>query len=65
MKNLKKMSRKELVTINGAVSNCNGCPPGGFGPGGVAEGYDYSCEDYFTIPSRCRTCVFVSSVCFE
>jgi hypothetical protein len=60
------MSRKELLTINGAVSNCNTCPKGGCGPGGPAAGYDYSCEDYFVmVPGRCRTCVIVSSECFQ
>ncbi|KXH85696.1 hypothetical protein [Chryseobacterium kwangjuense] len=65
MKNLKKMTRKDLGMINGAVSNCNGCPKGGYGPGGTSAGYDFSCEDYHVLPGRCKSCVFVSSECLQ
>jgi len=65
MKNLKKMSREKLGKINGGVSNCSGCPTGGFGPGGPSGGFDYSCEDYNVLLSRCKSCVFVSSECFQ
>lgn len=66
MKNLKKMTRKHLGMINGAASNCNSCPRGGFGPGGSAAGYTYSCEDYYElVTASCSTCVLVSSACFQ
>lgn len=65
MKNLKKMSREKLREISGAVFNCSGCPTGGYGPGGTSAGYDFSCEDYHVLPGRCKSCVFVSSECFQ
>lgn len=64
MKNLKKLTRKDLYQINGA-GNCTGCPTGGYGPGGASNGYTYSCEDYNVLPSRCKSCVLVSSECFS
>ncbi|WP_294297925.1 hypothetical protein [uncultured Chryseobacterium sp.] len=64
MKNLKKLTRKDLYQINGALS-CTGCPTGGYGPGGASNGYNYSCEDYNVLPSRCKSCVLVSSECFN
>lgn len=64
MKNLKKLNRGELMKISGAA-NCTGCPTGGYGPGGASNGYMYSCEDYNVLPSRCKSCVLVSSECFS
>lgn len=65
MKNLKKLKREELSQINGAALSCNGCPTGGYGPGGTSNGFDHSCEDYNVLPSRCKNCVFVSSLCIN
>lgn len=62
MKKLKKLARKDLYQINGA-GNCTGCPAGGYGPGGAANGFDHSCEDYHVLPGRCKSCVFVSIEC--
>ncbi|RQO36818.1 hypothetical protein DBR39_17255 [Chryseobacterium sp. KBW03] len=61
MKNLKKISRKELGQISGAAFRCDGCPTGGgYGPG---PDFAHSCEEYDALPGRCKSCVFVSSLC--
>ncbi|MBE4947410.1 bacteriocin-like protein [Chryseobacterium culicis] len=61
MKNLKKISRKDLGLILGAAFRCDGCPAGvGYGPG---ADFAHSCEEYHALPRRCKSCVFVSSLC--
>lgn len=66
MKNLQKLSRRNLEHINGAgvppISHCNGCPTGAFGPG---SNQSYSCEAYWNLPETCRNCVLVSMDCFQ
>lgn len=63
MKNLKKLSRKELEQFNGAgPSTCGGCPQHatyGNGPN------DYSCDTFHALPTRCKMCVIVSSECMD
>ncbi|RKT01177.1 bacteriocin-like protein [Chryseobacterium defluvii] len=61
MKNLKKLNRKELSTLKGALT-CGGCPTHAtYGPG---PEYMYSCETYWNLPNNCKACVLVSADCF-
>ncbi|WP_347218115.1 hypothetical protein [Chryseobacterium sp.] len=63
MKNLKKLNRKELETVNGAIgSNCSRCPQHttyGTGPN------DAPCSAYQALPSYCKACVIVSMECVD
>lgn len=61
MKNLNKISKKDLKQISGAVFRCDGCPTDG-GYGQDPE-FAHSCEEYNALPGRCKSCVFVSSLC--
>ncbi|WP_336965460.1 bacteriocin-like protein [Chryseobacterium contaminans] len=63
MKNLKKLNRRELGGVNGAIgSNCSRCPQHttyGTGPN------DAPCSAYQALPSYCRGCVIVSMECVD
>lgn len=60
MKNLKKLERKNLKSINGGA-NCNQyCPPGPYGPG-----LPNSCDDYHALPGCCKSKVLVHVSCSE
>lgn len=62
---MKKLSRNQLKTLNGANGTlCNGCSIQNiYGPG---PEYDGTCENYFALPGYCRDrhCVGVSRSCF-
>ncbi|MGO4709120.1 hypothetical protein AB4Y90_08380 [Chryseobacterium sp. 2TAF14] len=59
MKNLKKLHRGDLKSINGgAVCNEN-CPPGPYGPN-----FPSSCEAFHALPQCCKTRVLVHADCF-
>lgn len=63
MKTIKKLSRKELAEVNGAIgSNCNRCPRNttyGTGPN------DAPCSAYHALPLYCKACVIVSIECMD
>ncbi|BFO64770.1 bacteriocin-like protein [Chryseobacterium sp. KCF3-3] len=63
MKNLKKLNRKELQTLQGAgPATCTGCPKNttyGNNPG------DAPCEAFQMLPDRCKMCVIVDMSCVD
>ncbi|MDQ1097460.1 MULTISPECIES: bacteriocin-like protein [Chryseobacterium] len=60
MKNLKKLNRVDLKSINGG-DTCNfACPAGPYGPG-----FPKSCADFNALPECCKSKVLVSADCFE
>ncbi|PIF47347.1 hypothetical protein CLU96_4398 [Chryseobacterium sp. 52] len=64
MKNLKKLDRQNLKSINGGngVGSCfENCPPG---PYGVGPDYPRSCEDFNALPECCKLRVKVDYFCF-
>lgn len=59
MKNLKKLNRVDLKSVNGgAVCNAN-CPPGPYGPE-----FASSCEAFHALPECCKSKVLVHADCF-
>lgn len=60
MKNLKKINRANLKSINGGGTCNNACPPGPYGPG-----FPSSCEAYDALPACCKSKVLVSADCFS
>lgn len=60
MKNLNKINRENLKSINGGAQICNNaCPPGPYRPG-----LPRSCEAFNALPSCCKSKVIVSMDCF-
>lgn len=59
MKNLKKLNRVQLRTINGSGDCYESCPVGPYGPG-----YSKSCSDFNALPECCKYRVMVSPDCF-
>lgn len=56
MKNLKKLSRRNLEQINGGAGpkNCNECPAGS----------NFTCEEYWALSEFCRNCVLINTECY-
>lgn len=59
MKNLKKINRENLKSINGGATCNYVCPPGPYGPG-----LPRSCAAFDALPSCCKSKVLVSMDCF-
>lgn len=58
MRNLKKLNRDNLKSVNGG-GTCNYvCPPGPYGPG-----FPKSCADYDALPTCCKSKVLLSYEC--
>ncbi|WP_407643674.1 bacteriocin-like protein [Chryseobacterium sediminis] len=61
MKNLKKINRNDLKSVNGGIGPCyENCPAGPYGPGEPR-----SCTDYHALPECCKGRVLVSIECFD
>lgn len=58
MKNLKKLNRDDLKSLNGGAACNSYCPPGPYGPG-----FPRSCDDYNALPACCQSRVLVSYEC--
>jgi hypothetical protein len=59
MRNLKKLNRENLKSVNGGAV-CGTCPPGPYGPG-----FPSSCDAFNALPQCCKNKVLVSSECFD
>ncbi|MDC8098700.1 MULTISPECIES: bacteriocin-like protein [Chryseobacterium] len=62
MRNLKKINRQNLKSVNGGgIGPCNEfCPDGPYGPD-----QPKSCGDYHGLPECCKKRVLVSYECFD
>lgn len=58
MKNLKKLDRENLKSINGGDVCYENCPPGPYGPDSPR-----SCDDYEALPACCKLRVMVDFRC--
>lgn len=59
MKNLKRINRENLKSINGGATCNYVCPPGPYGPG-----LSRSCAAFDALPACCKSKVLVSMDCF-
>ncbi|ATL76013.1 hypothetical protein IQ37_14140 [Chryseobacterium piperi] len=59
MKNLKRLDRENLKSINGGATCFENCPPVPYGPG-----FPRSCAAFEALPQCCKSKVLVSIDCF-
>ncbi|NML71249.1 hypothetical protein HHL23_15770 [Chryseobacterium sp. RP-3-3] len=60
MKNLRKLNRGNLKSVNGGNVCYENCPPGPYGPG---PDYPKSCDDFNALPACCKLRVKVDYLC--